>query len=461
MYIIIAGCGKVGGTLAEQLSREGHDITVIDQRPGVIQHVTNVADVRGLVGNGASYNIQKDAGIEKADLLIAVTNADEVNLLCCLVAKKAGGCQTIARVRNPVYYQEVQHIKEELGLSMIINPEGAAALEMARLLRFPSAIDIDTFARGRIELLRFRIDEENPLCDQQIKSLSVLSQCEVLICVVERENQIMIPGGESRLRANDTISIVASPKNASRFFRQIGIQTNQVKNTMIIGGGKLCFYLTRRLLEMGIDVKIVEKNRERCEALCDLLPKAMIILVDGTDQELLAEEGLADAQGFVALTDMDEENVMLSLYAKSMSKAKMITKVSSNTYDTIISTLNIGSIIHPKHITAESILQYVRAMQNSIGSNVETLYRLVDGNVEALEFIIKEKGEITDIPLLELELKSNLLVCAIYRKGKVIIPKGQDCMKVGDSVIIITTKCGKLKDICDILSKPHAASPSR
>ena len=461
MYIIIAGCGKVGGTLAEQLSREGHDITVIDQRPGVIQHVTNVADVRGLVGNGASYNIQKDAGIEKADLLIAVTNADEVNLLCCLVAKKAGGCQTIARVRNPVYYQEVQHIKEELGLSLIINPEGAAALEMARLLRFPSAIDIDTFARGRIELLRFRIDEENPLCDQQIKSLSVLSQCEVLICVVERENQIMIPGGESRLRANDTISIVASPKNASRFFRQIGIQTNQVKNTMIIGGGKLCFYLTRRLLEMGIDVKIVEKNRERCEALCDLLPKAMIIHGDGTDQELLAEEGLADAQGFVALTDMDEENVMLSLYAKSMSKAKMITKVSSNTYDTIISTLNIGSIIHPKHITAESILQYVRAMQNSIGSNVETLYRLVDGNVEALEFIIKEKGEITDIPLLELELKSNLLVCAIYRKGKVIIPKGQDCMKVGDSVIIITTKCGKLKDICDILSKPHAASPSR
>ena len=461
MYIIIAGCGKVGGTLAEQLSREGHDITVIDQRPGVIQHVTNVADVRGLVGNGASYNIQKDAGIEKADLLIAVTNADEVNLLCCLVAKKAGGCQTIARVRNPVYYQEVQHIKEELGLSMIINPEGAAALEMARLLRFPSAIDIDTFARGRIELLRFRIDEENPLCDQQIKSLSVLSQCEVLICVVERENQIMIPGGESRLRANDTISIVASPKNASRFFRQIGIQTNQVKNTMIIGGGQLCFYLTRRLLEMGIDVKIVEKNRERCEALCDLLPKAMIIHGDGTDQELLAEEGLADAQGFVALTDMDEENVMLSLYAKSMSKAKMITKVSSNTYDTIISTLNIGSIIHPKHITAESILQYVRAMQNSIGSNVETLYRLVDGNVEALEFIIKEKGEITDIPLLELELKSNLLVCAIYRKGKVIIPKGQDCMKVGDSVIIITTKCGKLKDICDILSKPHAASPSR
>lgn len=461
MYIIIAGCGKVGGTLAEQLSREGHDITVIDQRPGVIQHVTNVADVRGLVGNGASYNIQKDAGIEKADLLIAVTNADEVNLLCCLIAKKAGGCQTIARVRNPVYYQEIQHIKEELGLSMIINPEGAAALEMARLLRFPSAIDIDTFARGRIELLRFRIDEENPLCDQQIKSLSILSQCEVLICVIERENQIMIPGGESRLRANDTISIVASPKNASRFFRQIGIQTNQVKNTMIIGGGKLCFYLTRKLLEMGIDVKIVEKNRERCEVLCDLLPKAMIIYGDGTDQELLAEEGLADAQGFVALTDMDEENVMLSLYAKSMSKAKMITKVSSNTYDTIISTLNIGSIIHPKHITAESILQYVRAMQNSIGSNVETLYRLVDGNVEALEFIIKEKGEITDIPLLELELKSNLLVCAIYRKGKVIIPKGQDCMKVGDSVIIITTNCGKLKDICDILSKPHAASSSR
>ena len=451
MNIIIAGCGKVGGTLAEQLSREGHDITVIDQSSEVVQRITNAADVRGIVGNGASYNIQKEAGIEKADLLIAVTNADEVNLLCCLIAKKAGDCQTIARVRNPVYHQEISHIKEELGLSMVINPEWAAAMEAARLFRFPSAIEIDTFAKGRIELLKFRIDEKNPLGGQKIKKIPELSKCEVLICVVERGEQVLIPDGELELQANDIISIVASSLNASRFFRLIGIETNQVKNTMIIGGGKTSFYLAKKLLEMGIAVKIVEKDREHCEELCELLPNAMIICGDGTDQELMAEEGLAETEGFAAFTNMDEENVMLSLYAKSASKAKMITKVNSTTYDSIIGTLDIGSVIHPKHITAENILQYVRAMQNTIGSNVETLYRLVNGNAEALEFIIREKGAVTDVPLVNLDLKSNILVCAIYRQGKIIIPKGQDCLKVGDSVVIITTNCGELQDIRDIL----------
>jgi trk system potassium uptake protein TrkA len=461
MNIIIAGCGKVGGALAEQLSKDGHDITVIDQKADVVQRVTNAADVRGIEGNVASYNIQKEAGIEQADLLIAVTNADEVNLLCCLIAKKAGNCQTIARVRNPVYYQEIRHIKEELGLSMIINPEWAAAQETARLLRFPSAIEIDTFAKGRIELLRFRISSTSVLCGQKIRNLEILSHCEVLICIVERENQVLIPDGELELHANDTISIVASSINASRFFRLIGIETNQVKNTMIIGGGKISFYLARKLLEMGIQVKIIEKNRDVCERLCEQLPKAMIIHGDGTDQELLAEEGLAQAEGFAALTDMDEENIMLSLYAKSMSKAKKITKVNSSTYNGVLDSLDIGSILQPKNLTAESILQYVRAMQNSIGSNVETLYRLVDGRAEALEFNIREDKEITDIPLLSLQLKSDLLVCAIYRNGKILIPKGQDCLKAGDSVVIITTSCGQLKDIRDILKKPHTLPTGR
>jgi trk system potassium uptake protein TrkA len=461
MNIIIAGCGKVGGALAEQLSRDGHDITVIDQKASVVERIINVADVRGLERNVASYNIQKEAGIEQADLLIAVTNADEVNLLCCLIAKKAGACQTIARVRNPVYYQEIRHIKEELGLSMIINPEWAAAQETARLLRFPSAIEIDTFAKGRIELLRFRIDSSSILAGQKIRNLEILSHCEVLVCIVERENQVLIPDGELELHVNDTISIVASSVNASRFFRLIGIETNQVKNTMIIGGGKISYYLARKLLEMGIQVKIIEKNREVCERLCEQLPKAMIIHGDGTDQELLAEEGLAEAEGFAALTDMDEENIMLSLYAKSMSKAKKITKVNSSTYNGILDSLDIGSILQPKNLTAESILQYVRAMQNSIGSNVETLYRLVDGRAEALEFNIREDREITEIPLQNLALKSNLLVCAIYRNGRILIPKGQDCLKAGDSVVIITTSCGQMKDIRDILKKPHTLPAGR
>ena len=453
MNIIIAGCGKVGRALAEQLSREKHDITVIDRKPEAIQQITNIADVRGVVGNGASFEIQMDAGIDTADLMIAVTDADEVNLLCCLIAKKAGGCQTIARVRNPVYHHEIHHIKDELGLSMVINPEWAAAMEMARLLRFPSAIDIDTFANGRIELLRFQLEEQNPLCNNKIKDLHMLSRCEVLICIVERGNEVLIPSGEVELKAGDMISVVASPVNASRFFKTIGIETNQVKNTMIIGGGKISFYLAKRLLEMGIQVKIIEKDRDACERLCEILPKAMIINGDGTDRELLAEEGLAKAEGFAALTNMDEENVMLALYAKSMSKAKKITKVNRNTFDTIIGSLNIGSLIYPKHITSETILQYVLAMQNSIGSNVETLYRLVDGNAEALEFVIKGKSEVTDIPLQELQLKPHILVCAINRKGKIIIPKGQDCIQEGDSVVIITTDCGAYKDIRDIMKK--------
>ena len=453
MNIIIAGCGKVGRALAEQLSREKHDITVIDRKPEAIQQITNIADVRGVVGNGASFEIQMDAGIDTADLMIAVTDADEVNLLCCLIAKKAGGCQTIARVRNPVYHHEIHHIKDELGLSMVINPEWAAAMEMARLLRFPSAIDIDTFANGRIELLRFQLEEQNPLCNNKIKDLHMLSRCEVLICIVERGNKVLIPSGEVELKAGDMISVVASPVNASRFFKTIGIETNQVKNTMIIGGGKISFYLAKRLLEMGIQVKIIEKDRDACERLCEILPKAMIINGDGTDRELLAEEGLAKAEGFAALTNMDEENVMLALYAKSMSKAKKITKVNRNTFDTIIGSLNIGSLIYPKHITSETILQYVRAMQNSIGSNVETLYRLVDGNAEALEFVIKGKSEVTDIPLQELQLKPHIRVCAINRKGKIIIPKGQDCIQKGDSVVIITTDCGAYKDIRDIMKK--------
>ena len=453
MNIIIAGCAKEGRALEEQLSREKHDITVIDRKPEAIQQITNIADVRGVVGNGASFEIQMDAGIDTADLMIAVTDADEVNLLCCLIAKKAGGCQTIARVRNPVYHHEIHHIKDELGLSMVINPEWAAAMEMARLLRFPSAIDIDTFANGRIELLRFQLEEQNPLCNNKIKDLHMLSRCEVLICIVERGNKVLIPSGEVELKAGDMISVVASPVNASRFFKTIGIETNQVKNTMIIGGGKISFYLAKRLLEMGIQVKIIEKDRDACERLCEILPKAMIINGDGTDRELLAEEGLAKAEGFAALTNMDEENVMLALYAKSMSKAKKITKVNRNTFDTIIGSLNIGSLIYPKHITSETILQYVRAMQNSIGSNVETLYRLVDGNAEALEFVIKGKSEVTDIPLQELQLKPHILVCAINRKGKIIIPKGQDCIQEGDSVVIITTDCGAYKDIRDIMKK--------
>ncbi len=450
MNIIIIGCGKVGAAVAQQLCADGHDITIIDTKFEVINRVTNLTDVRGICGNGASYSIQKEAGIESADLMIALTGEDEVNLLSCLIAKKAGDCQTIARVRNPIYHKEIRYIKEELGLSLALNPELAAARETARLLRFPSAISIDTFSQGRIELLRFRLPVNSPLCNRQVKDVAEFSSCETLACIIERNNHVHIPDGFSVLKANDLISIVASPNNASRFFRLIDIQTNQVKNTMIIGGGKISFYLAQLLLDMGIRVKLIEKNRAKCDELCELLPEAAIIHGDGTDQELLEEEGIANAEGFAAFTGMDEENVMLSLYAQSVSNAKMITKVNNTAYNSIINTLDIGSVIYPKDLTTEYILQHVRAMENTIGSSVETLYRLADGRAEALEFNIRTESRVTNIPFIDLDLKRNLRVCAIHRNGKIIIPRGQDHIQVGDSVVIITTNTG-LNDITDIL----------
>ena len=450
MNIIIAGCGKVGGALAEQLSREGHDITVIDQRSAVIQHVTNAADVRGIVGNGASYNIQKDAGIEKADLLIAVTDADEVNLLCCLIAKKAGGCQTIARVRNPVYHQEISHIKEELGLSMVINPEYAAASEIARLLKFPSAIKVDSFAKGRVELLQYKIGQGSVLSGQPLTYISSGLHCDVLICSVERGEEVYIPSGNFELQEKDVITVVASSKKANEFFRKIGMATNRIKSCMIVGGGETTYYLAKQLLPMGISIKIIEQNKERCNELSDLLPQAMIIHGDGTERNLLYEEGLVQAHSFVSWTSLDEENIMLSLFAQSVSKAKTITKVHRIDYDEIIDKLDLGSVLYPKHITSEYILQYVRAMQNSIGSNVETLYRLIDGKAEALEFRVRERSELVGVPLKELQLKENLLIACINRRGTIITPGGQDTIEVGDTVVVVTTNKG-FHDLRDIL----------
>ena len=453
MNIIIAGCGKVGRALAEQLSREKHDITVIDRKPEAIQQITNIADVRGVVGNGASFEIQMDAGIDTADLMIAVTDADEVNLLCCLIAKKAGGCQTIARVRNPVYHHEIHHIKDELGLSMVINPEWAAAMEMARLLRFPSAIDIDTFANGRIELLRFQLEEQNPLCNNKIKDLHMLSRCEVLICIVERGNEVLIPSGEVELKAGDMISVVASPVNASRFFKTIGIETNQVKNTMIVGGGTIAYYLAKQLQDMKIRVRIIELNRARCEHLSKILPDVTVINGDGTNRDLLMQEGLPHAESFVSLTNMDEENIFLSLFAEQQTEGlKTVTKVNRVAYTEIIDRLDIGSVIYPKYITADYILQYVRAMQNSIGSNVETLYQILDNKAEALEFAVHETSGVTNIPLSELNLKKNLLIGCISRGGNTWIPRGGDRIQVGDRVIVVTTQLG-LNDLKDILRK--------
>lgn len=451
MQIIIVGCGNVGSTLTEQLSKEGHNITVIDCKSERLKKVTNECDVMGVQGNGASYAIQMEAGVENVDLLIAVTDSDELNLLCCLVAKKAGGCHTIARVRNPIYSKEIDLVKDELGLSMSINPEQAAATAIARLLKFPSAIEVDTFAKGRVELSKFKVTADNILVGCALKDLSSKIHCDVLVCAAERGDQVIIPDGNFVLQEKDTISVVASAKNISHFFKQIGLARGRIRDTIVVGGGSTTFYLAKQLMSMGIRVKIIERDRDRCEELCELLPQATIVNGDGTDRSVLMEEGIEQTSAFVSMTNLDEENIMLSLFAKTVApKAKTVTRVHRMSYDELLSTLDVGSIIYPHYTTAEDIVRYVRAMSNSLGSNVETLYKLIGDRAEALEFLIHENSPVVGIPLQQLNLKPNMLIACINRKGEIITPRGQDKIQVGDTVIVITTNTG-LHDIRDIL----------
>jgi trk system potassium uptake protein TrkA len=450
MQIIIVGCGKVGIALTAQLSNEQHNITVIDQDAAIVNTVSTNYDVLGINGNGSSYNTLMEAGIEQTDILIAVTNSDELNLLCCVIAKKAGNCKTIARVRNPIFNQELDFIRKELAISMIINPELAASVTIARLLRFPTAIEIDTFAKGRVEILSFKVPAESKLTGMALRELSSRFHCDLLICAVEREGTLVIPDGNFIIQQGDILSMIVTPENAGAFFKHIGIRTNQVKSVILVGGGGITYYLTHQLLANNIDVKIIEKNLRRCEELSELFPKATIIHADGSDRDVLEEEQIDESDAFVALTDIDEENIMLSLFARDQVKSKVITKVNRVNFTDVIHTLNLDSVIYPKHITAELILRYVRAAQNSIGSNVETLHRLMDDRVEALEFIIQPTLRIINTPLRKLELKENLLVACINRKGHIRIPGGDDCFMVGDTVIVVTTLSG-LQDINDIL----------
>lgn len=450
MKIIIVGCGKVGLTLTEQLNNEGHDITVIDKDGSKLRSITDNIDVMGVEGNGAIYQVQMEAGIRETDLLIATTNSDELNMLCCLIAKKAGNCHTIARIRNPEYANEIRYIREELNLSMAINPELAAATEISRLLKFPSVIKIDTFAKGRVELMKFIIPENSVLHKMQVYEVPQRLRCNVLICAVERGHDVIIPDGNFQMQCGDKISFIASPAEVRDFFQHIGIANSTIKSAMFVGGGKITYYLAKMLEDTGIKIKIIEQDLNRCNELSELLPKAMIIHGDGSNQQLLLEEGICQTEAFASLTGFDEENIMLSLYAASMSKAKLVTKINRIAFEDVIQQMNLGSIIYPKLITADGIIRYVRAMQNSMGSNVETLYKIVANRAEALEFRVGKDAPMRRIPLEKLSFKDNLLIACINRGGKIITPRGKDCIEQGDTVIIVTTQTG-LKDLKDIL----------
>ncbi len=450
MNIIIVGCGRVGQTLAGQLNEEGNNVTVVDVCDESVRNVAERYDVMGIVGNGATYTVQAEAGIAEADLLIAVTGSDELNLLCCIVAKRSGNCQTIARVKNPIYSAESAYLKDELGLAMVINPEHATAQEIARVLRFPSALKIDTFARGKVELVKFRLPEGSPLVGMSVKDTVIKLHCDILVCTVERGDSAFIANGDFVFKEKDIISIICSPQNAQDFFKKINYKTRAVKSAMIVGAGDTTHYLCDILEKSGISIRIVEKNLARCEELCGLWNDVSLIHGDASEKEILLEEGIADVGAFVALTGLDEENILLSLYAKSMGQAKLVTKINRVDYDKVVGQLDLDSIVYPKSITADLIIRYARAMKNTLGSNVETLYNFIPGKVAAAEFNVRESSDITDTPLSKLKFKDNVLIAAIIRGGKVLIPRGHDIIIPGDAVVIVSGIMA-LHDICDVL----------
>ncbi len=451
MKIVIIGDGKVGYKLAKQLSVENYDVVMIDSNEKKLKYAVDRLDIACVTGDAADARVQRDADVPHADLVIACTSADECNMLSCLIARRLGAKHTIARVRNPIYFNQIGLLKEDLHLSMAVNPEHIIADEIGRLLLFPDASKIETFVKGRVELVEFMIQKESRLVGMSLADMYEKFQIKLLVCAVEHCGDVLIPDGDYVIRQGDKLHIAVSHQEMERFFRLLGKHKAKVKKVIICGGGRVAYYLAVQLCAIGMQVKIVERDVERCEELCELLPKATIINGDATDHDLLIEEGIEAADAFVALTGMDEENIITSLFAKSQGSAKIITKINEDRRALMVEDFGIDSIVSAKTATADAILSYVRARKNSQASaNVETLYQLVDDKVEALEFIIKSETDYTGIPLKNLEIKSNNLIACIARKREIIIPGGDDCMMAGDSVIVVTME-KRIEDIEDIL----------
>lgn len=450
MKIVIVGDGKVGATLVEHLSQEEHDIVLIDHDQKKVEQIVNSYDVMGICGNGANCEIQLEAGVDSCDLFVSVASSDELNILSCLMAKKAGAGHTIARVRNPDYLNQLPFFKDALGLSMIVNPELDAANEIAKVLRFPNALNIETFYRGLVDLVELKIEDGNPLCNMQLTEIFNKFNVKILVCAVQRKNQVVIPRGDFTLQSGDKIHITAPRGVLVDFMKKLKIYKHRTKDIMIIGGGKMGYYLARQLCETGgYNVKIIESCEERCERLCELLPRAEIINGDGTDRNVLFEQGLDGQDAFVALTTIDEENIISSMYASSLGIGKTTAKVNRIPYD-MLESIGMDTAISSKAIAANRIIAYARALENSgEESSVQTLYKLVGGQVEALEFKITADFEEIEIPLRDLKLKSDTLIACIIRNHKVIFPGGNDSIELNDRVVIVT-KANHISSINEI-----------
>lgn len=452
MRIIIVGDGKVGHTLMKELSQEGHDIVIIDNNIEVVEKSLNTYDIMAIQGNGASYHVLKEAEADKADLLIAATSSDELNMLSCLIAKKIGAKRTVARIRNPEYSEQLFIMREELGLNMAINPEYSAAKEISRVIRFPSAQKIETFSRGKAELVQILVEKGSSLDGQPLLTIGQRFKSKILICAIERGDKIIIPKGDVVLQAGDEIYITASAGQVNTFVRNAGILKEKIKSVMIAGGGRISYYLAKMLEGAGIDIKIIEKDFKRATVLSEELPEVMIIHGDGTNHDLLLEEGINDTDAFVALTGNDEENIIVSMFASNHEVRKIITKVNNLDLAHLLDEYLLDTVISPRYITANQIVQYVRALQNSMGSNVQTLHRIINEQVEVLEFSVKINHDFLGIKLKDLDLKDNLLVSSIIRGKNIIVPGGEDTIELNDHVIIVTT-IPYLRDFKDIVNQ--------
>ncbi len=450
MNIIIVGDGKVGYTLAEHLSQEEHNVTVIDTSDEALRRASESLDVMCVKGNGATLSALQESGADTADVVIAATSMDEVNMICCRTAKRLGARFSIARVRNVEYAKELSVLKQELGIDLVINPENATAVEISRLLRFPSAANIETFYRGRVELIGFRIHEGDFLIGQPLSALArQLQELPMLLCAVERGSEVIIPDGSFVPQAEDRLYLIGQPSGLTSFFKLLGRYTPKVKDVFIVGGGRIAHYLTAILENLGMRVKIVERNRDRCRHLSEVLPHTMILCGDGTDQELLEQENIAAADAFIALTDRDEDNLIISLYAMQQGMKKVVAKCNRQNYAGIAQSVGLDSVISPKLITANHILQVVRGMQNSKGSVMNALYRIAGGHAEAMEFAVNETTQNLNTPLKDLRLKKGILIAVIIHQNRIIIPDGSSVISQGDTVIIVSRNHGIL-DINDI-----------
>ena len=457
MKIVIVGAGKVGRQIGKKLTGEEHDVVIIDNKKDVLEKSANEMDAICIEGSGADYRVQREAGVADADVLIAATEHDEVNMLCCLIAHKLGAKRTIARVRDPEYTAQLDFLKEELGLSMAINPELAASEEIERLLRIPSALNVEFFARGRVELVEVRLPADNPLVGQSLADIYRKFAIKILICAVRRGENVHIPKGDFVLEAGDKLHIAAAPEEMSRFLRMAYPERRKkIKTVMISGGSRIAYYLARSLDKAGVQVKIIESNPQRAQLLSEELPHALIVHGDSTDHELLVEEGLENVDAFIALTGIDENNIISAIFAQWKGAGSVIAKVNNENLTDILPEVTLNGIISPKQLTAIKILSFVRAMSCSPeGSSVEAVHELVDGRIEALEFLAKGSHPMYGMPLRDLNryLHKDLLVACIVRHGRTIIPGGSDAIRSGDRVIIVT-KRKMFNDLTDILTAP-------